>query len=129
MVDQSAYIVHPQWAKWLQRILYVACYLLTGVAGYAAVTTLGSPAHEAGYAMMAGSALSLFGVVTRYYNLELLGLWPTLTGLAFCVVWLIIPPQSAVLTGWLVAAYMPGLAARLLVLNLLASKARRETET
>jgi hypothetical protein len=128
MVDSTAYIKEPPWARWLQMVLYILLYVCMGVAGFAAVTQLGSPAHEAGYAMMAGALFCLVGVTTRFYHLELVGLWPLLTGLAFCVVWLVIPPQNAILTGWLVGGFMPGLAARLLVLNLLANKARREAE-
>lgn len=127
LVDQRAYIDQPAWARWLQRILLIACYVLMGVAGYAA-TTLDFPAQQAGYAIMAGAFVSLAGVVSRFYQIEAVGLWPTIGGLWVCVVWLQIPPQSAILTGWLVAGFTPMLAARLLVLNLLASKYRREAD-
>lgn len=128
MVDSVAYIDRPAWARWLQRILLISGYLLMGVAGYASVTQLNFPAREAGYVMMAASALAIVGVVTRFYNLELVALWPLVTSIAVVVIWLVIPPQSAILTGWLVAAYIPTLAARLLALNLLANKARRRAE-
>lgn len=121
----GAYIQQPPWAKWLQRGLLIACYILMGVAGYAA-TSLDFPAHEAGFVVMGGSAISLGGVVTRYYQIEAIGLWPVIAGLWVCVVWLVIPPQSAVLTGWLVAGFTPMLGARLLALNLLAVEARAE---
>lgn len=125
LVDQRAYIDQPAWARWLQRILLIACYVLMGVAGYAA-TTLSFPAREAGYVVMFGALISLAGVVTRYYQVEAIGLWPIIAGLWVCVVWLQLPPQNAILTGWLVAGFTPMLGARLLVLNLLASKYRRE---
>lgn len=98
-----------------------------GVAGYAA-TTLDFPATYAGYPIMFGAGLSLFGVMTRYYQVEAIGLWPTITGLWAVVLWLQLPEQGATLTGWLVAGFTPMLAARLLVLNLLARKAREEKE-
>lgn len=121
----SAYIVLPAWAKWTQRLFFVAGYLLTGVAGYAATAGLGFPAHEAGYVMMGASALAIVGVTTRLYHLELIALWPLLSGILICVVWLMLPAQGAVLTGWLVAAYAALLAPRVLALNLLATAARR----
>jgi hypothetical protein len=124
--ESVAYIQRPAWAKWLQRAIYVLAYGLFGVAGWAAVGTLGFPARETGYLAMAASALAIVGVVTRLYQLELIALWPLITSMAIWVVWLVIPPQSAVLTGWLVAAYIPFLAARLLNLNLIARKAREE---
>lgn len=128
MVDSVAYIQRPAWARWLQRILYVGAYALFGVAGWAAVEALGFPAHEAGYVAMGASVLAIVGVITRYYQLELVALWPLISSMAVWVVWLVIPPQNAILTGFLVGAYIPFLAARLLALNLLANKARRQAE-
>lgn len=125
IVDQRAYIDTPAWARWVQRCLFIATYILMGLAGYAA-TSLDFPAEHAGYVIIGGSVLSLVGVCTRLYQLEAIGLWPTIAGLWVCVVWLQMPPQNAVLTGWLVAGFTPMLGARLLVLNLLASSARRE---
>lgn len=128
MVDSVAYIQRPAWARWLQRIIYVAGYTLFGVAGWAAVDSLGFPAHEAGYVAIGASVLAIVGVVTRFYHLELVALWPLITSMAIWVVWLMLPAQGAILTGWLIGAYIPFLAARLLALNLLANKARRDKE-
>lgn len=125
MVDSRAYIDQPVWARWLQRILLTACYVLMGVAGFAA-TQLDFPAQQAGYVVMVGAALSFAGVVTRLYQIEAVGLWPTIAGLWVVVVWLQIPPQNAILSGWLVMGFTPMLAARLLALNLLAASARRD---
>lgn len=127
MVDSKAYIDRPPWARWLQRFFFASTYVLMGVAGYAA-TTLDFPANYAGGPIMLGSLVSLVGIVTRLYQLEAIGLWPTISGLWACVVWLILPEQDAVLTGWLVAGFTPMLAARLLALNLLAKKAREKME-
>jgi hypothetical protein len=107
--------------------MFIACYVLMGVAGYAA-TTLAFPANYAGWPIMAGSLLSLVGVVTRLYQLEAVGLWPTITGLWACVVWLQLPAQGAILSGWLVLGFTPMLAARLLTLNLIARDERRKAE-
>jgi hypothetical protein len=96
------------------------------VAGFAAVTGLDFPAREAGWLIMGGAVASSAGVLTRLYNVEALGLYPIIIGLGVCVVWLVVPPQNAVLTGWLVAAYVPFLGVRLLALNLVALDARRE---
>jgi len=127
MVDSTAYIDRPWWAKYLQMVGYVIGYILLGVAGFAAVTQLGTPAHEAGYAIMAGCLLSAMGVITRLYHLELIGLWPLVTGLLLCVLWIL--GQGPILTGWLVAGLIPFPFVRLLVLNILANKARRDTES
>lgn len=125
-MDRRPYIETPPWARWVQRVLYVAAYALFIVAGYAAVASLGFPAHEAGYVIMGASALAILGVLTRLYHVELIALWPLIAGLAVCVVWLVLPAQGAVLTGWLVGAYIPFLAARLLALNLIANDARAQ---
>lgn len=127
MVNQRAYISLPAWAKYLERALYVLCYALFGVAGYAA-STLDFPANHAGYVIMACCALALGGVVTGFYQLELIALWPIISAFLVIVVWLQLPEQDAVLTGWLVGAYVPLLGVRLLVLNLLARRARRRAE-
>lgn len=120
-----AYIMHPPWAKWLHRFLLLGGYILMGVAGYAA-TQLGIPAQQAGYVVIAGSLLAIIGVLTRFYQIEAIAIWPQITGLLTCVIWLQIPPQSAVLSGWLVAAYCFFLGLRLLELNVIAWNARRE---
>ena len=126
LVSQRAYIDLPIWARWLERALFVLCYALFGVAGYAA-TTLNFPAQQAGYVIMGACLIALGGVVSGFYQLELLALWPIIFAFGAVVVYLQVPPQNAVLTGWLVGAYMPLLGVRLLVLNLLASKARKES--
>jgi hypothetical protein len=125
-VDRTAYISEPVWARWSQEGLYLWGYVLMFVAGFAAVTGLDFPAREAGWFVMGGALVSAAGVLTRFYHVEALGLYPIIFGLGVCVVWLVIPPQNAVLTGWLVAAYVPFLGVRLLALNLVALDARRE---
>src|SRR5690606_36393905 len=79
MVDANAYIQRPLWARWLQRIIYVIAYGLFGVAGWAAVEALGFPAHEAGYVAIASSGLAIVGVLTHFYQLELIALWPLIS--------------------------------------------------
>lgn len=126
MVDANAYIQRPLWARWLQRVLYVIWYGLMVVAGYAAWSGLGFPAHEAGMVIMLASVVAAFGAATGYYHGELMALPPLMAALAVVVVWLQLPPQSAVLTGWLVAGFIAPLALRFLVLSLLARRQRRE---
>jgi hypothetical protein len=122
-----AYIMFPPWAKWVQRTLLLGAYAIMVVAGYAA-TTLGHPAKEAGYIVIAGALAAIAGVLTRYYQLEATGIWPQIGGLVIAVIWLQIPPQNAILSGWLVFAYCLFLGLRLLELNLIAWRARREHE-
>jgi hypothetical protein len=102
-VDRTAYISEPVWARWSQEGLYLWGYVLMFVAGFAAVTGLDFPAREAGWFVMGGAVVSAAGVLTRFYHVEALGLYPIIFGLGVCVVWLVVPPQNAVLTGWLVA--------------------------
>lgn len=128
MIWLFAYIPAPPWAKWLHIVLLTASYILMGVAGFAALT-LDHPATEGGIALIAGAAVSILGVVLRIGQIEAIGLWPQVTGLVPVVIWLQIPPQNAVLSGWLVAAYIIFLGLRLLQLNIIAREARRAATT
>src|SRR5690606_5830229 len=93
MVDANAYIQRPLWARWLQRVLYVIWYGLMVVAGYAAWSGLGFPAHEAGAVIMFAAAVALFGAASGYYHGELMALPPLMAALSVVVVWLQLPPQ------------------------------------
>lgn len=123
-MDREPYLSRPWWAKLLEAAFYIAGYLLVAVAGVMAIVLVGAfPAREAGYALVAAGALATLGVVTRLYNLELIAGWPIVTGLAAIVLWLSL--NDAQVTGWLVAALIPHFARRLLVLTLIARRARR----
>ncbi|HZX00354.1 MAG TPA: hypothetical protein VFF10_09850 [Trueperaceae bacterium] len=124
MPDSQPYITKPWWAKLAEATFYVAGYLLTAVAGLMAIIYVDAfPAREGGYALVAAGLLATIGVCTRYYNLELVALWPVLTGLGAIVLWLVL--NDAQVVGWLVAALIPHYARRLLVLVLIARRARR----
>lgn len=122
-MDREPYLSKPPWARTVEAFFYVAGYLLTGLAGVAAIVLIDEwPAREGGYALVAAGVLGIAGVTTRLYNLELIALWPILGGLGACILWLQL--NDAQLTGWLVAALMPHFARRLLVLSLIARRAR-----
>jgi len=127
VLNFGAYIMSPPWARVAHRLLLIGGYIIMIVAGFAA-TTLGFPANVAGCVVIAGGLLAIFGVISRYYQAEAVAIWPQITGLLTCVIWLQIPPQSAVLSGWLVSAYCFFLGVRLLELNVVAYRARREAE-
>lgn len=127
-MDRRPYIEKPPWAKHVQRILYVARYMLTGVAGLMTIVALGHEpiAREGGWVLIAGSLIAIGGVVTRRYHFELIALWPVIGGLGALILWLVL--NDAQVVGWLVGALIPDLAARLLALNLIANDARRTHE-
>ena len=123
MVDRDPYLTRPPWARWFQLACYIGSYALTGVAGGAAGVLIDEwPAEQGGWTLVLASAIAIIGVSTRYYNLELVALWPVVGGLLACIVWLIM--NDAILTGWLVGALIPWLLNRLLVLSLIARNAR-----
>lgn len=122
-MDREPYLSKPPWARHLEAFFYVAGYLLTGLAGVMAIVLIDEwPAREGGYALVGAGLLGVAGVTTRLYNLELIALWPILGGLGACILWLQL--NDAQLTGWLVGALMPHFARRLLVLSLIARRAR-----
>jgi hypothetical protein len=127
LVRAIAYIMHPPWAKWAQRCLLVAIYAVMGLLGFA---MLGQPQpiEGAGWVVMAGALIALCGVATRLYRIEAIGLWPQITGLGLVVIWLQLPVQGRAVNGWLVAGYALLLGLRLLELNLIAWRARKEAE-
>jgi len=122
-MERDPYLTRPPWARRLEAFFYVAGYLLTALAGVMAIVLIDEfPARQAGYALVLAGAGGVIGVMTRLYNLELIALWPIITGLAACIVWLVL--NDAQLTGWLVGALVPHFARRLLVLSLIAQRAR-----
>jgi hypothetical protein len=124
MPDTQPYITKPWWAKLAEAAFYISGYLLTSVAGLMAIVLVGDfPAREGGYALVAAGLLATAGVVTRLYNLELIALPSVLAGLGAIVLWLVL--NDAQVVGWLVAALIPHYARRLLVLVLIARRARR----
>lgn len=123
-MDREAYLNRPWWVKWLDVIFFVSGYLLVAVAGVMAVVLINEwPAREGGYALIGAGILATVGVFTRLYNFELIALWPIVTGLGACIIWLVL--NDAQLTGWLVGALIPHFSRRLLVLTRLARRARR----
>ncbi len=127
-MDSHAYIPSPPWARFVHRALHVIWYGLMSIAGLAAWQGLGFPAHEAGAGIMVASAIAMVGAITGFYHAELIALPVMSAGLAVCVVWLTMPAQGAILTGWLVSGFIAPLMIRLFVLNRLARAQRRRAE-
>lgn len=124
-MHRDPYINRPLWARYLQRALFIAQYALTGTAGVMAVALVDEfPAREAGWALILSSALACFAVLTRLYNLEALALWPIISSLLVCVVWLVL--NDAQLSSWLILAMVPNLGNRLLALTLIGLNARAQ---
>lgn len=123
MMDRDPYLPRPPWARLLQAAFFVTAYLLTAVTGVSAIVRVAEwPAQQAGWALVAGSVLAIAGVATRLYNLELVALWPLVTGYASIIVWMLL--NDAALGTWIVGALIPWLALRILTLSLVARRAR-----
>lgn len=123
MMDHDPYIPRPPWARRTEALFFVLAYVFTAVTGLMAVARVAEwPAQQAGWALLFGSALAIVGVVTRLYNLELVALWPLVTGYAAIIVWMLL--NDAVIGTWIVGALIPWLALRILKLSLVARRAR-----
>lgn len=85
-----AYIMHPPWAKWLQRVLLVLSYSLIVMTGLRSYNL-----HEgvlldlSGWVMVGGGLGATFGALGRLYNIESIGLWVAIAGLAGGCLWAI----------------------------------------
>jgi hypothetical protein len=121
----AAYILHPPWAKWAQRILLVACYVMMGILGWLIVVGVTVGVNGSGWAVSAGALLSLVGSALRYYQVEAIGIWPQITGLITVAILGGVGPTGALL----VTAYAFLLGLRLLELNVVAWNARKALET
>lgn len=122
-MDRHPYITQPPWARWAEASFYAAAYLFTGVTGVMAIARVAEwPAQQAGWVLLAGSLLAVVGVLTRLYNLELIALWPLVSGYAAIIIWMLL--NDAVIGTWIVGALIPWLALRILTLTLVARRAR-----
>lgn len=125
-MHRNPYITHPVWARLTQDALYLAAYVGLGFVAVAAVLFVGEwPALQGGWVMLPAAALAIVGVATRLYNLELIALWPLLAGLGLIIVWMLL--HDAVIGGWIIAALIPWMLLRALVLVLVARDARKVT--
>lgn len=118
-----AYILHPPWAKWAQRLLLAASYGMMAFLGWLIVTGVEGPLGVVGWTVTAGAFISLVGSGTRYYQIEAIGIWPQVTGL------LIVAAFGALGAGTVVVgAYCALLGLRLLELNVVGWNARKTME-
>lgn len=123
MQSGGPYILSPSWARIVQRVLYAARYVLLVGAGYIAWNIAESGRlHVIGAALVLFGLVALFGVLSRRFQFELVALWFVIAALLGAV--LILVTASLYTSSLLVAALIPGLAARLLYLTLLARRAR-----
>lgn len=122
-MHRNPYITHPWWARITQDTLYLAAYIALGFVGIAAILFVAEwPAAQGGWIMAPAAALAIVGVVTRLYNVELVALWPLVAGLGMIVVWMLL--NDAQIGGWIIAALIPWIGLRVLVLLLVARDAR-----
>lgn len=125
MQSGGPYILSPRWARIAQRVLYCVRYVLLVCSGWVALSIATSGRlHAVGATLVLAGLVALFGVLTRRFQFELVSLWFILAALVGAV--LILVTASLYTSTLLVAALIPGLAARLLYLSLLARRARAE---
>jgi hypothetical protein len=122
-MHRNPYINQPWWARITQDTLYLAAYVLLAVVGLAAILLVDEwPAREGGWVMVPAAVVAIVGVITRLYNVELVALWPLIAGLLAIVVWMQL--NDAQIGGWIIAALIPWMGLRVLVLSLVARDAR-----
>lgn len=117
------YLLTPRWARFTQRSMFLARYLLIGSAGLVALNEGTFSLAVIGWTLLLGSAIALHGVVTGRFHLELVPIWFILAALSWAAGLLFVTDRFA--SGVLILALLPGLAERLLHLSLVASSMRR----
>lgn len=101
-----AYIQHPPWAKWLQRVLLVLSYSLVVMTGLRSYNL-----HEgvlldlSGWVMIPGALLATVGALWRLYNIESIGLYIAIGGLLGGAVW------AATTEAWYIAYVIGAISA------------------
>jgi hypothetical protein len=135
----TAYIQLPVWARWLQRILFGGFYSLVFATGLRAVQLSGPAMADAtgwwgvltagllgvsGWVMVGAALVCIGGVASKFYNVEMIGLYLACAGLCGGAIWL--ASGSAWYTLYTVLAVVCGLGLRLLQLALIAQQARAE---
>lgn len=121
----TAYIQLPVWARWLQRILFGGFYslvLATGLRAY----QLPAPwwLDVCGWVMVTAAVVCLIGVASKFYNIEMVGLYLACAGLCGGAIW--VAGEGAWYTVYTILAVCCGLGLRLLQLALIAQQARAE---
>lgn len=124
-MTHAAYIQLPVWARWLQRILFAGFYSLVLATGLrAAQLPSGIFLDLCGWVMVTAAIVCLIGVATRYYNIEMIGLYLACAGLCGGAMWA--AAEDAWYAVYTVLAIVCGLGLRLLDLALIAWRARTD---
>lgn len=120
-----AYILSPPWAKWLQRGLFVLIYSLIAATGLRAIGLDGGVFLSIdGWFLLGSSVVCLFGALRRLYNIESIGLYLALAGLAGGAWWT--AAGGAWYTAYVVIAVAGLFGLRLLTLNRIATAIQHE---
>lgn len=121
------YRKEPPWARWLEEVIHVTRYLTLALAGIVALTAAQTPGLPlAGSFITFCAMLSLVGVITRRYHIELIGLY--FLAAAVCAASASMFLASFLTVAWLTFALVPLLAERLLYLHLIAVEARKRAK-
>lgn len=123
-----AYILHPPWAKWLQRFLFILVYSLVVVLGLRSAFA----AEGAGFLLLAldgwvmilGGVVATCGALGRLYNIESIGLYLAVAGMCFVAGWAGVGGEPFAAYALFAIAALFGL--RLLSLNRIAVAMRTE---
>lgn len=109
--------MHPPWAKWLQRLLFVLVYSLMVMTGIRAITIDGGGVFMSadGWLMILSGIVSTYGALGRLYNIESIGLYLAVAGLAGGAWWT--AASGAWYTAYVVVAVAGLFGLRLLSLN------------
>lgn len=122
-----AYILHPPWAKWLQRVLFVLVYSLVVMTGVRAIYIPeggGVLLALDGWLMVLAGLVSTYGALGRLYNIESIGLYLAVAGLAGGAWWA--GAIGAWYTAYVVVAVAGLFGLRLLTLNRIDAAMRAE---
>ena len=125
-----AYIQWPRWARWAQRILFAGFYSLVLASGLRAFQIPeprqwhGLLLDGSGWVMAVGAVVCMIGVASKYYNVEMVGLYFSCSGLCAGAVWA--STGGAWYLVYTILALACGLGLRLLQLALIAREARTE---
>jgi hypothetical protein len=121
-----AYIMHPPWAKWLQRFLFVLIYSLIVATGYRGIASDVGVSFLAldGWLLVLAGLVSTGGALGRLYNIESIGLYLAVAGLAGGAWWSAV--SGAWYTAYVVVAVAGLFGLRLLSLNRIDAAMRAE---
>lgn len=122
-----AYILHPPWAKWLQRALFVLVYSLVAATGVRGITIEENSSLLLaldGYLLVLAALICTYGALGRLYNIESIGLYLAVAGLAGGAWWA--GAIGAWYTGYVTLAVAGLFGLRLLSLNRIAVAMRAE---